>query len=74
MRLKKSLSGMSVFLRQDHDPVVIEKCLGHKMPKIMATYNRNEMLPQRRVALNSWAEWIESYCKDKVVYMHLNAK
>lgn len=28
------------------DPVVIEKCLGHKMPKIMATYNKNEMLPQ----------------------------
>ena len=23
------------------DPVVIEKCLGHKMPKIMATYNKN---------------------------------
>lgn len=29
------------------DPVVIEKCLGHKMARIMATYNKNEMLPQR---------------------------
>ena len=33
------------------DPVVIEKCLGHKMPKIMATYNRSDMLPQRQEAL-----------------------
>jgi integrase len=30
------------------DPVVVEKCLGHKMPRIMATYNKNEMLPQRK--------------------------
>ena len=36
------------------DPVVIEKCLGHKMPKIMATYNKNEMLPQRKAALEAW--------------------
>ena len=36
------------------DPVVIEKCLGHKMPKIMATYNKNEMLPQRKEALERW--------------------
>jgi integrase len=41
------------------DPVVIEKCLGHKMPKIMATYNKNEMLPQRKEALEQWAECVE---------------
>ncbi len=41
------------------DPVVIEKCLGHKMPKIMATYNKNEMLPQRREALLQWSHLIE---------------
>lgn len=40
------------------DPVVIEKCLGHKMPKIMATYNKNEMFPQRQDALNQWGEFI----------------
>jgi len=40
------------------DPVVIEKCLGHKMPKIMATYNKNEMLPQRQEALERWATFI----------------
>jgi len=42
------------------DPVVIEKCLGHKMPKIMATYNKNEMLPQRKDALDQWARYIEN--------------
>jgi integrase len=41
------------------DPVVIEKCLGHKMPRIMATYNKNEMLPQRAEALDKWAGKIE---------------
>lgn len=41
------------------DPVVIEKCLGHKMPKIMATYNKNEMLPQRKEALDQWAQCVE---------------
>lgn len=42
------------------DPVVIEKCLGHKMPKIMATYNKNEMLPERKEALDKWAKFIEN--------------
>ncbi|MDP1574653.1 MAG: tyrosine-type recombinase/integrase [Coxiellaceae bacterium] len=42
------------------DPVVIEKCLGHKMPKIMDTYNKNEMLPERRDALNQWGRYIEN--------------
>lgn len=42
------------------DPVVIEKCLGHKMPRIMATYNKNEMLPQRKEALEKWANCIET--------------
>ena len=42
------------------DPVVIEKCLGHKMPRIMATYNKNEMLPQRKEALEQWAQCIKT--------------
>ncbi|HAT8656771.1 tyrosine-type recombinase/integrase [Legionella pneumophila] len=41
------------------DPVVIEKCLGHKMPRIMATYNKNEMLPQRKEALERWSKYIQ---------------
>ena len=48
----------------DVDPVVIEKCLGHKMPRIMATYNKNEMLPQRKEALERWAECIEHLLTD----------
>ncbi len=30
------------------------------MPKIMATYNKNEMLPERKEALNMWAQHIEN--------------
>ncbi|TAL61754.1 MAG: site-specific integrase [Legionella sp.] len=45
--------------RLNIDPVVIEKCLGHKMPKIMATYNKNEMLPQRQEALDKWSTLIK---------------
>lgn len=43
------------------DPVVIEKCLGHKMPRIMATYNKNEMLPEREDALTKWGKYIINY-------------
>jgi hypothetical protein len=46
---------------------VIEKCLGHKMPRIMATYNKNEMLPQRKEALNLWSEFIENLLQEKVI-------
>jgi len=42
------------------DPVVIEKCLGHKMPRIMATYNKDEMLPQRKESLEKSSELIIS--------------
>ena len=48
------------------DPVVIEKCLGHKMPRIMATYNKNEMLPQRKDALDQWAQCIENVLRDTI--------
>jgi hypothetical protein len=34
------------------------------MPKIMATYNRNEMLPERKEALNQWARYIETVTKN----------
>ncbi|KTD72467.1 integrase [Legionella tucsonensis] len=54
------------------DPVVIEKCLGHKMPRIMATYNRNEMLPQRKDALNKWAECLENLVNDNIIYFKNN--
>ena len=53
------------------DPVVIEKCLGHKMPKIMATYNRNEMLPQRQEALIRWSRYLENLLHDNVVPLQI---
>jgi len=55
------------------DPVVIEKCLGHKMPRIMATYNRNEMLPERKEALNKWGQYIEILVENSnVIPSYLN--
>ena len=49
------------------DPVVIEKCLGHKMPRIMATYNKNEMFLQRKDALDKWAQFVEDLLQENVV-------
>lgn len=54
------------------DPVVIEKCLGHKMPKIMATYNRNEMLVQRKEALTKWSSYLENLSQNNVVPLPLS--
>ncbi|NDH67437.1 MAG: site-specific integrase [Gammaproteobacteria bacterium] len=53
------------------EPVVIEKCLGHKMPRIMATYNKNEMLLQRREALNQWAKFVEGLLQENVISLEL---
>ncbi len=55
------------------DPVVIEKCLGHKMPRIMATYNKNEMLPQRKDALENWAKCIEGLIENQCEKMNTSA-
>jgi len=46
-------------------PHIVEKCLGHKLPKIMATYNQHEWLTERREALNRWAERIEILSGEK---------
>lgn len=37
------------------------------MPKIMATYNKNEMLPQRKEALVQWSQYLENLLHDNVV-------
>jgi integrase len=47
------------------NPVVIEKLLGHKMPKIMQTYNRDEMLDDRKEALEQWSDQIEQLMANK---------
>lgn len=49
------------------EPVVIEKCLGHKMPRIMATYNKNEMQSQRKEASDQWADFVEDLLQENVV-------
>ena len=43
----------------DIDIVVIEKLLGHKLPKIMATYQKDEMLGKRQYALEAWSDKIQ---------------
>ncbi len=40
-------------------PHISEKCLGHKLPGIMATYNKHEYLSERKEALEQWANKIE---------------
>lgn len=49
----------------------IEKCLGHKMPRIMATYNKNEKQPQRKKALEQWANFVEGLLQENVVLLAL---
>lgn len=56
------------------EPVVIEKCLGRKMPRIMATYNKNEMLSQRKEALNRWAQFVEDLLQENVIPLELRKR
>ena len=35
-------------------PHVVEKCLSHKMAGVMAVYNRQEYLPERKAAFEAW--------------------
>jgi len=40
------------------DPIIIEKILGHQMPKVFRTYQKDQMLDKRRDALQQWAELV----------------
>lgn len=40
-------------------PHVIERCLNHTMQGVMAVYNRNDYLPERRAALDAWGVELE---------------
>jgi len=53
----------------DIDIVVIEKLLGHKLPKIMATYQKDEMLNKRKKALEAWSSKIEMLVTNDNVVM-----
>ncbi len=37
------------------DAIVVEKVLNHTLPKMMATYNRHDYLPEMRAALDAWS-------------------
>lgn len=41
------------------EPHIAEKCLNHSMGRIAETYNKNQMLPQRREALEKWGDYID---------------
>lgn len=41
------------------DPHICEKCLNHSLGRIEATYNRNDMLDQRREALQLWTNRLD---------------
>jgi integrase len=42
------------------DPIVLELCLGHRMPGALgATYARAQLLEQRREAMQKWADYVE---------------
>ena len=41
-------------------PYVAEKCLNHSLGRIERTYNRNELLEQRRDALQRWTDYVYS--------------
>lgn len=46
------------------DPAVIEHQLAHKVPDALGgAYNRTKFLPQRRVMMQRWADWLDQVCK-----------
>jgi len=53
------------------EPYVTQKCLGHAMPKIFATYSKSEYLPKRKEALEMWSSHIEALVNnDNVISLH----
>lgn len=50
-------------------PHIVEKCLGHKLPGIMSTYNKHEYLPERKEALDQWSDKIEMLVTNSNVVM-----
>jgi len=55
--LRRSASTYMAQLK--HNPIVIDKILGHTgLSKIAAIYNRFEYLEERRAALDDWSKYI----------------
>ncbi|MEW8318764.1 MAG: site-specific integrase [Candidatus Thiodiazotropha sp.] len=45
-------------------PHIAEKCLNHSLGAIERTYNKNDLLKQRREALEKWADYVDVVVKD----------
>lgn len=51
-------------------PHIVEKILNHKMDGVMAVYNRQEYLPERKEALGNWSKYLNNLLKsDNVVFL-----
>lgn len=54
-------------------PHVGELCLGHKLPAMMAVYNKHEYLEERKDALEKWSDKIEMLVtNNNVVVLNTN--
>ena len=54
-------------------PHITALALGHKLPKIMATYNKHEYLDERKEALEQWSDKIEMLVtNNNVVVLNTN--
>ncbi|MDX2476218.1 MAG: integrase family protein [Gammaproteobacteria bacterium] len=43
----------------DIEPRISDKCLSHSRVKIENTYNKNQLMKQRRIALEKWGDYID---------------
>lgn len=44
-------------------PHIIEKCLNHTLGGILAVYQRQEYLPERKAAFETWGNYLERIIK-----------
>lgn len=49
------------------EPHIVEKLLAHKMPGVMAVYNRAQYLPERRAAYRLWARHLRALRRSNVI-------
>ena len=47
------------------EPHIAEKCLNHSLGRIEKTYNRNDLLDNRREALEKWADFVDLVVRDR---------
>ena len=47
------------------EPYIAERCLNHSLGKILQTYDKNEMLPERLDALERWGDYVDLLVTDR---------